>query len=130
VSITSPKVFAEWFNQKYPGTSREITPEDVNNMTACGLIHRYGYYSESIDGETVRAVLQYEQLWQNRQKKDEIKDAEGGIYCRRCGKLLTTKQSGKKGRHREYCSGCEPFRVRERNRKWRRKRQVSLNYCP
>jgi hypothetical protein len=127
--ISSPKAFAECFNAKIPDACRKITSDDVRLMRECKLIGRHNYYIRQ-DLETVRAVLQYEQLRQNRQKKDEIKDAEGGIHCRRCGKLLTTKQSGKKGRHREYCSGCEPFRVRERNRKWRRKGQVSLNYCP
>ena len=127
--ITSPDNFAEWFKSEIPGAYREMTSQDIQDMTECGLIGRYGYYGWQ-DLDMVRGILHYEKIRQSRQKKDEIKDAEGGIHCRRCGKLLATKQSGKKGRHREYCSGCEPFRVRERNRKWRRKRHVSLNYCP
>jgi len=34
-------------------------------MTTCGLIRCYGYYMQ-LDFETVRAILQYEQLRQNR----------------------------------------------------------------
>jgi hypothetical protein len=123
--ITNPEAFAEYFNKKYPGAYRRITAEDVNDMASCGLIHRYGFFSESMDGETVRAVLKYEQLRQNRQKRDEIRDAEGGIHCRRCGKLLLSQDKAKNGRRREYCHECEPYVLRERNQKWRkRKRSV------
>jgi hypothetical protein len=122
--ITSPDKFASWFKSEVPGAYREITSQDIRNMTDCGLIGRHGFYLRQ-DLETVRAVLEYEQLRQNRQNRDEIVDAEGRIHCRRCGKLITTKQSRKKGRRREYCDGCEPFRVRERNEKYRNKRQVN-----
>jgi hypothetical protein len=114
--ITSPVRFASWFKLEIPGAYREITSQDIRDMTECGLIGRYNFYDRQ-DLETVRAVLQYEQLRQNRQNREEIRDAEGGIHCRRCGKLMTTKHSRKKGRRREYCSGCESFRVRERNEK-------------
>ncbi|MFC1938452.1 hypothetical protein ACFLWH_02210, partial [Chloroflexota bacterium] len=58
---TNPKAFADWFNLKYPGAYRSITTNDIADMTTCGLIGRYRYYSPSQDGETIRAVLQYEQ---------------------------------------------------------------------
>jgi hypothetical protein len=60
--ITSPDKFADWFNEKYPGLSRRINSEEINDMTDCGLKRRYGYYSESMDGETLRVVLLYEQM--------------------------------------------------------------------
>jgi hypothetical protein len=124
--ITSPKAFAEWSNEKYPGTSCRITPEDVNDMTACGIIHRYGYYSVSMDGETVRGVLQYEQLRQKRMKKQTAEDKSEPQKCKRCGQPLTYQQEARKGRRREYCQQCESSRVKERYQKWRRKRQVAL----
>lgn len=119
--IASPDKFAEWFNEKYPGTFRQITPEDVKDMTVCNLIYRHGYYSESIDGELIRAILQYERLRHNHQKNIEIKDTEGRIHCKRCGSLLASKLKGKKGRPSEYCPDCEPFRGKERYRKWQKK---------
>ncbi|HUU63048.1 MAG TPA: hypothetical protein VMX96_03905 [Dehalococcoidia bacterium] len=118
--IISPEKFAAEFNQVVPGAYRSITVQDIRDLTECGLIGKYGYYGRA-DLETVRAVLQYEQLRQNRQKKDEIRDSNGAIHCRRCGTLLTAKPNGKRGRPSEYCTDCEPFRGRERNRKWQRK---------
>ncbi|MBA7599411.1 hypothetical protein ES703_06444 [subsurface metagenome] len=60
--------FAAQFNAKLPGAYRQITAQDVRAMTDCGLIRRYGYYIHS-DLETVRAVLQYEQILEKRLKK-------------------------------------------------------------
>jgi len=117
VFITSAEEFAEQFNEKYPGIFRRITREDINDMTACGLIHRYRGYSSSMDGETVRAILQYEQLREKRsvqQNKDE-KDP----ICKICGKLLPPNPEGKVGRHKEYCSECEPIRNRDRQKRLR-----------
>ena len=52
--------------------------------------------------------------------RDEIRDDNGVIHCRRCGVVLA-KSDGKRGRPSEYCADCDPFRVRERYRKWRMK---------
>ena len=124
--ITSPKQFAEWFNAKVHGAHRQITVDDVRDMTTCGLIGRYGYYIQ-LDIETVRAILQYEQLRQNRHKRDEIKDDDGAIHCRMCGAVLA-KPEAKRGRPVEYCPQCGPFRGRERNRKWRgRQRAITMS---
>lgn len=124
--INNAEAFARWFNRKYPGAYREITAEDIEEMAQCGLICRYQYYSTSKDGETVRGVLQYEQLRQNRQNRNEIRDANGAIHCRRCGALLT-KSDNKRGRPKEYCPQCAPVRGRERWRKWRHKKESVLN---
>jgi hypothetical protein len=121
VFITSPKAFAEWFNEKYIGACHHITPEDVKDMTVCGLIHRHGYYSESMDGETVRAVLQYEQLRENRSAQQEKE--KNPPTCKICGQPLLPKPEGKAGRHKEYCSDCEPCRNRDRQKRLRHRRR-------
>jgi hypothetical protein len=125
--ITSPDRFAEWFNEKIPDACRKITSKDVRLMTECKLMGRYRFYDRQ-DMETVRAVLQYEQLQQKRIQEQPTQDKSEPPKCKRCGQPLPYQHEAKKGRRREYCSGCEPFRVRERNRKWRRKRQVN-RYC-
>jgi hypothetical protein len=66
VITSNPTKFAQWFNEKYTGAYRRINTSDVKDMTDCGLIHRHQYYSGSEDGETIRAVLQYEKLRENR----------------------------------------------------------------
>jgi hypothetical protein len=61
--INTPETFAEWFNVTYPSSYRKITGEDVRDLTVCGLIYRDGrYFSRDKDGETIRAILQYEQM--------------------------------------------------------------------
>jgi hypothetical protein len=120
--IVRPEDFAEWFNKAIPGAFRSIAAQDVRDMTTCGLIGKYGYYMQ-LDIETVRAILQYEQLRQNRQKRDEIRNDDGVIHCRKCGVVLA-KPDGRKGRPHEYCPDCEVFRGRERYRKWRSKQGV------
>jgi hypothetical protein len=118
--ITSPEAFAEWFKSKVPGAYRAITSRDIWVMTECGLIGRYGCYGRQ-DLETVREVLQYEQLWQIRIQEQITKDKSKPQKCKRCGQPLTYQHEVKKGRQREYCQQCEPFRGRERNRKWFKK---------
>ena len=124
--ILSPDRFTTWFNSVVPGAYRRVTAQDIRDMTECGLIGRYGCYGRA-DLETVRAILLYEQMRQNREKRDEIRDTDGAIHCRRCGALLTIKPDGKRGRPSEYCLDCEPFRGRERNRKWRNKKGSVLS---
>jgi hypothetical protein len=114
--ITSPERFAIWFNAKVPGAYRQVSADDIRDMTTCGLIGKYSEYI-TLDIETVRAILQYEQLRQNRQKRDEIRDTNGATHCRRCGVVLA-KPDSKRGRPNEYCDDCEPYRGRERYGKW------------
>ncbi|MBN2185937.1 MAG: hypothetical protein JW732_00575 [Dehalococcoidia bacterium] len=59
--ITSPEKFAVLFNAKMPGAYGQVTADNIREMTTCGLIGRYGYFIH-LDIETVRAILQYEQL--------------------------------------------------------------------
>ena len=122
---TNPDKFAVKFNSVMPEACRTVTTQDVLDMTECGLLKRHGYFIWQ-DLETVRGILQYEQLQQNRQKRDEIRDSDSAIQCRRCGSLLTAQPDGKKGRPREYCPSCEPFRARERHKAWWRKRASQL----
>ena len=120
--ITNPQKFADLFNAKVPGAYRQISTDDVKDMTNCGLIGKYGYYMQ-LDIETVRAILQYEQLRQNRQKRDEIRDDDGVIHCRRCGVVLE-RTKVKRGRPNEFCDKCQPFRGRDRYLKWRSKQDA------
>lgn len=62
--ILSPDRFAEWLNRVVPAY-RKITPEDARDLTECGLIGKYQYYGRA-DLETVRAILQYEQMREER----------------------------------------------------------------
>jgi len=98
----------------------------VRDMTTCGSIGKYGYYG-NLDVEMVRCVLLYEQLRQNRQKRDEIRDSEGLMHCRRCGVALVAKPKAKRGRPSQYCAECQPFKRRERYKKWRRKTKAAIN---
>lgn len=122
--IVRPEQFVEWFNRVVPGVYRQITVEDVQDMTACDLIKRYGFYDDT-DLQTVVGILNFEQLRENRQKKDEIRDKNGAIHCRRCGVVLA-KPKAKRGRPSEYCPECEHLRGRERYRKWWKK-QTNTN---
>jgi hypothetical protein len=69
--IIKPEDFAAWFNKAIPGAYRSMTAQDVQDMVTSGVIGRYGYYMK-LDIETVWPILQYEQLRENRRKKDEI----------------------------------------------------------
>ena len=122
--IVSPDKFAAEFNSAVPGAYRKVDADDVRDMAECDLIGKYGYYGH-VDIQLVRAILLYEQLRQNRQKKDEIRDSDGAIHCRRCGAVLAAKPDGERGRPKEYCTNCESYRGRERYKKWRR-RQVAV----
>jgi len=119
--FTNPDRFASWFNSMVPGAYRQIAVDDVRDMTECGLIGKYRWYHHS-DLETVRAVLQYEQLRGKRIEKSETKVVGHVPTCKRCGQPLSAPSQDKKGRHKEYCSGCESSRSTERSRRWRRKR--------
>lgn len=116
---TSPARFAAEFNSKVPGAYRQITAEDVGDLTDVGLIGRYGYYINT-DVETVRAILDYERRTELRRHRGEIKDPDGAMHCRRCGVVLANPK-GKRGRPNEYCDDCDRFRGQERYRKYRSK---------
>ena len=117
-----PSEFAEWFNDKYPGAYRQLVTEDVIYMELCGLIHRYGYYSGSIDGEIIRGILQYEKLRENRSLKQHM--AVQPPSCKCCGRQLLPKLGIKAGRHREYCFDCESHRNRDRQQKLRHRQTI------
>lgn len=121
--ITNPDKFTKWLKAMVPDTYRQLAIEDIRLMTSISLIKRYKYYSRQ-DLETVRAILQYERLREKRIEKDEAKAVFDVPRCKRCGEPLPQKPEDKKGRPKEYCASCESSRSRERNRKWRRKKQV------
>ena len=119
----SPKKFAAWFNMTCPGTHRRITTEDVEDMTVCGLIGRYRFYSESLDGETIRAVLQSEQLREKRSTEQLIEANQESPKCKMCGLPLPPEPKIKTGRPKEYCLECESLRNPERQKKLRQGRR-------
>ena len=114
--ILIPGRFAALFNSVVLGAYRQVTAQDVRDLTRCGLIGRYGYYGRA-DIETVRAVLQYEQIKQEREQQ-----ANAVRTCKRCGGLLPDNEGV--GRPKEYCLKCEPFRGRERWRRWYRSKSL------
>ncbi|MBA7612802.1 hypothetical protein ES703_20042 [subsurface metagenome] len=113
--------FADLFNAKLPGAYRQITAQDIKDMTDCGLIGKYKYYGRT-DLQIVRGLILYEQLWQKRMKKPTVEDKLQILCCKLCGDSLSTRPEGKKGRPREYCPKCESLRRKDRYRKWRIKR--------
>ena len=117
--VLTPDKFAALFNSMVPGAYRQVTAQDVQDMTRCGLIGRYGYYGRA-DIETVRAILQYEQI-----RRDREQQANVARKCKRCGEVLPDCDGV--GRPKEYCAECESFRGKERWRKWYRKRWVAYN---
>jgi len=127
-SMTSnPNRFAAWFNMTYQGAHRRITTEDVEDMTTCGLIGRYRYYSTSQDGEIIRGILQYEQLREKRSTQEATDDKEEPPSCKLCGEPLPPQCVGKRGRPRQYCPSCQSYRATERYRRWRkRKRRLGM----
>lgn len=122
---TRPDKFAAEVNAKLPGAHRQITVDDVRDMVACDLIGKFNWFL-TLDIEIVRAVLQYEQLRQNRQERADIRDSDGSIHCRSCGAVLV-KPDGRRGRPHEYCPGCESSRATRRYQKWRGKMKAANN---
>ena len=118
--VYSPDRFAAEFNAAVPGACRKIDAQDIRDLTRCGLIGRYSYYGRA-DLETVRAILQYELLRAERERKACLKDAPR--TCKRCGKSLP-ENGGGRGRPSEYCLDCESSRAKDRYRKWKKKREM------
>jgi len=85
VFVSSPEKFADWFNSKILNACRKVTADDVRIMTECNLIGRYRFYGRQ-DLETIRGILQYEQLRENRpvqqdkEKKPRPANAAGKYY--------------------------------------------------
>ena len=121
--ITSHDKFASWFNETYPGAYRLITAEDAGGLTDCGLIGHNQYYSKSRDGETVRGILEYEQMREKRSAKEIINNNQASQKCRICSQPLPTETEGKKGRPREYCPRCESMRNKDRQKRLRFRRR-------
>jgi len=125
--IASPDKFAAEFNHMVPGAYRSIDAQDVRDMTHCGLIGRYGHYGRP-DIETIRGILQHEELRQKRADKDTTVQNQEPLRCKRCGKPLSYQQYGKKGRPREYCPACEAFRARERYQRYSTTRKLKQKH--
>lgn len=126
----NPGIFAAWFNEKYPGAYRQIIAEDIKDLTICGLIGRYRYYSLSRDGETIRGILEYEQLQQKRPAQTGPREEPESAKCKMCSKTLPINPDEKTGRPKEYCLECEPLRNRDRQKRLesrRKKRNSKLS---
>lgn len=128
--ITSPEKFANYFNSVVPGAYRQITTQDIQDMTECKLIRCYGGYYSRTDLERVRGILQYEQMREKRSANQNKEDEQELPSCRICGQPLPPKPEGRKGRPKEYCSNCESLRNKERYRRWRKKKNLSGNEGP
>ena len=59
--MADPVRFAAKFNATVPAAYRLVSAEDIRYMSHCGLIGRYGFFTQE-DLETVRGILSYEQL--------------------------------------------------------------------
>jgi hypothetical protein len=118
--INTSQNFAAWFNEKYPVAPRRITAVDVENLKACDLIYRHGFYRTSEDGKTVMGILKYEQLMERRPTQEANDKAELQKF-KMCGHDLPVELEDKTGRPKKYCLDCESFRNKERKRKSRRK---------
>ena len=67
--VADPVKFAARFNLTVSGAYRHVTCDDIRQMEQCGLIGRSGFFDRS-DLETVRGILQYEQLRQEAARKE------------------------------------------------------------
>ncbi len=120
---SNPEKFATWFNMKFPGAYRSITKDDIIDLSECGLIHRYGYFSLSQDLETIRAILQYEQKREKRSARPTLEDKQEPPKCKKCKQPLPPEPERKKGGPKEYCHSCESSRNAERYRSWRKRKK-------
>ena len=116
----SPDKFAERFNSLFPGAYRQVDTQDILALVKCGLVCKYGFYSRD-DLEVIRGILQYEQLREERSQPEDTPKT-----CKRCGELLLDNAVGK-GRPREYCQQCEPYRNRARYSNWKLRHTVIHN---
>ena len=121
--ITSPNKFAALFNERLPDTHRNVIAEDIICMKKCKHICRHGFYIRD-DLETVRGILLYEQMRDKESIQQPVKDKKELPKCKMCEQPLPPEPANKTGRPKEYCSGCELLRTKERNRKWRARRKM------
>ena len=121
--ITDPEEFADWFNETYPGAYRPITTEDARDMTTCGLMGHHQYYSKPRDGETVRGILEYEQMREKRSAKEANDNKRESPKCKICGQPLPTETDNKTGRPIAYCPECQSLRNKDRQKRLRRRRR-------
>lgn len=117
---TKTDIFVDLFNSTIPG-AEPITKNDVLDLRDCGLVAKYGYYSDS-DLETVRAILQFERLRPKRQKVKALDLEPNTRKCNMCGDVIVI-QAGKIGRPKEYCDKCAPFRSNYRYKKWAKRQK-------
>ena len=96
MAITDPERFAEWFNMSYRGAYRRVSVEDIRDMTECGLICRSRCYSPSQDGETIHAVLRYEQMRQKRSAKLLNECEPEQPSCKMCSQPLSPEPESNK----------------------------------
>ena len=125
--ITNAHRFAEFFNTKVPGAYRRITARDILDMKSCGLIGHSNYYGHA-DLEIIRGILEYEQMREKHSAKQTSEYTQEPLKCKMCGEPLPNGPEGKRGRRRQYCTGCESSRSTERKKKSRR--QGSKRYKP
>ena len=95
--IANPGKFAARFNEKYPGAYRQVTAQDVRDMTTCHLIGRYECYLKD-DLEFIRGILQYEQMREKRSAQPTPEEKLEPTKCKKCKQPLPPEPEGKKGR--------------------------------
>ena len=71
------------------------------DMTTSRLIGHYRYYSKALDGETIRALLEYEQLREKRSQQKSAEDKLEPPKCRMCRQPLSPESESKTGRPKE-----------------------------
>ncbi len=82
-TVSSPDESAARFHAAVPGAHREVTVQDVRDMTELKLIGTYGIYLRK-DVETVREILQYEKTRDERILGPDAGEDHDSLYCRRC----------------------------------------------
>ena len=104
--IYTPEQFLRWLHSSTPELSHEVDIRDIKAMIEIGLIFRHKYFL-SDDMEVVRKVIAFIKSREERKQADTVRT------CKRCGESLPDDNGGR-GRPREYCDKCQPYRIRER----------------
>ncbi len=112
----NPEEFAAEFNNTVASDYWRITTADVRLMVECGLIKRYGYFSQA-DIVIILGVLNYERLKEKKEHQAELAAIEEQT-CKICGTVLPEPQEVRLGRPKEYCLACEPLRAKMRKRRY------------
>jgi hypothetical protein len=104
-----------------PGAYRRVTADDIRDMVECGLIGRHNYHYES-DLETVRGILQYEQMREQRSNRIiSTKNVSEPPKCKICGEPLPSERKHRGERPKEYCPDCNSLRGGVRQKKVRQR---------